>query len=413
MMLSEQITQQARNSGSLLDNIDAVRNWRAVLLLLATLMLATLVLVAGAAVVGGALAQVNDIEGRMRLAGIWGSLVSLLALAVAFYGLNAVGMMMMDEAQGYPSRPIGAAVMSSLATSHRLILVLLIVGAIYLVAWLAFAAVLSVCKIPGVGPLLYAFVFPVGVVVSGMAIVAVPTVIFPLSAPAIWGGADTMACVSQLLAIARKRLLLVLIMMMAVGLIAVVVGALISVVLSSGTLFTGLQSAAVLGGNEFGGSSGMASGFTGLVLLLGGMIAGADVASGLSGYPAAAMAGGGMLYAAALTLPGLVYLRGASSVYLRAIDGLDLSAERAALNERLAAAKAKAREMQAQAQATAQQYAQRAQAPAPGVPAASAAVAPVAAVAAVTPVSVAGCPACGTAIVPGDMFCASCGRRLG
>ena len=137
-MLSQQIRSGAAGSGSLLDSIDAVRNWRAVVLLLGTLVLAALV-----AALGGSLVQVSQLVTL---------LFTLLALAVAFYGANAAGMMMMDEASGHPSRPIGAAVMSSLATSHRLVLLLLVVAAIYLVGMLAFAALLFVCKVPGIGP---------------------------------------------------------------------------------------------------------------------------------------------------------------------------------------------------------------------------------------------------------------------
>src|SRR5437764_5023527 len=118
-MLSQQIRNSAAGSSSLLDNIDAVRNWRAVVLLLATFVIAAVV-----AALGASLGQVSFVLTLLFL---------LLALAVAFYGANAVGMMMMDEASGHPSRPIGAAVMSALVTSHRLILALLVIGTIYLI----------------------------------------------------------------------------------------------------------------------------------------------------------------------------------------------------------------------------------------------------------------------------------------
>jgi MFS family permease len=393
-MLSQQIRTSAAGSGSLLDSIDAVRNWRAVVLLLATFVAAVLVMAVGASMV--------------RVSAFFPLLFTLLAFGVGFYGVNAAGMMMMDEASGHPSRPIGAAVMSSLATSHRLILVLLMIAAIYLGGVLAFAVLLFVCKIPGIGPLLYTIAFPVGVVVSGIAIFAVPTVVFPLSAPAIWNGATTMAGVSQLLAVARKRLLLVLMLMFAVGLIAGVTGGLIGIILVGGTSFTGILSTAVLG-IDAGGSS-LTAGLMG-GLLGGGSDFGSDIGSGLTGYATAALLGGGIVYAAAVTLPGLVYLRGASAVYLRAIEGLDLAAEQEALRETVAAAQIRAKEFQAQAQVTAQQYAQRAQAPRPGAPVASVAAAAAAPMAA-NIVSAPGCPACGGALVPGDAFCANCGHKL-
>lgn len=393
-MLSQQIKNGAAGSSSLLDSIDAIRNWRAVVLLLATFVIAALV-----AALGVSLAQVSYV---LTL------LFSLLALAVAFYGANAAGMMMMDEANGHSSRPIGAAVLSSLATSHKLILVLLIIAAIYLLGMLVFALLLFVCKMPGIGPFLYTFVFPAGVVIGGIAIFAVPTVIFPLVAPAIWSGASTMGGVSQLMAVARKRLLLVVLLMFAVGLVAGFVGLLIVVILFSGTSFTGVLSAAILG-SEFGGLSGAAAS------LMGGLIRGSGFGGGFGGgmgsYGTAAMVGGGIVYAAAFTLPGLVYLRGASSVYLRAIEGLDMAAEQEALREKVTAAQTRAKEFQAQAQATAKQYAQRAQAPTPAVPGVSVSFGG-ATPAPVSPAATPGCPACGTAIMPGEVFCPNCGHRI-
>ncbi|MEO5672340.1 MAG: zinc ribbon domain-containing protein [Ramlibacter sp.] len=393
-MLSEQI----RSSGSLLDNVDAIRNWRAMLVLLAT-MVATALLFA----IGGLLAGVT-----LALLGLF----VLAGYAVLFYGANACGMMMMDEARGQPSRPPMDAVRQSLATSHRLILVFLLLGVLYLAGFLVLAIVLAICKIPFLGPVLYAVVFPVAVVVFGIAMFALPTVVFPLSAPSVWNGATTMQCVSQLLAIARKRLLLVLMLMIAVAFIAGFVALLIGAILFTGTAVTAMLSVPILGmGGGMGGFGGM----------LGGMMGGAGMGrgigmSGIPGHAIGAMLGGGILFAIAFTLPGMVYLRGACSVYLRAIDGLDLAAEQAAIDARLAAAAARAREVQA-----------RAMAPAP-VAATAAAAEPMKrepvlddrpfaastppvnepANARLAPV----CPKCGAGVSASDVFCGECGHRL-
>lgn len=386
------LSQQIRSSASLLDSVDAVRNWRAVVLMMATLAAAVLV-----ASVGFALARVSF---------VFTGLFVLAAYGVAFYGANAVGMMMMDEAHGQPSRPPMAAVLSSLATSHRLILLLLLVGVIYLVGFLALALVLFLCKIPVLGPLLYTVVFPVSVVVVGIALFAVPTVIFPLAAPAIWSGGGVMSSLSQLSAIARKRLIMVLLLMVAVAFIAFVVGSLIGAILFSGAATTALLSLPILGMGGFSPD-----------MLMGGMMGMGGMGGGGSGHAFAALVGGGLLFAAGFTLPGLVYLRGACTVYLRAIDGLDLAAEQAAFEEKLAAAREKAKNMQAQAQATAQQYAARKDtppapepAPAPALESAppAAAAAPVAHPAA----STTHCPACHGVVAADDRFCGHCGHAL-
>lgn len=374
------LSQQIRNSGSLLDSIDAIRNWRAVLLLLATLVATALVIALGGLLAGVSWAFV--------------ALFALLGYAVLFYGANAAGMMLMDEAKGHASRPAMAAVMASLATSHRLILVFLLLGLVYLGAFLVLAIVLFICKIPFLGPVLYAVVFPVSVVIAGIAVFALPTVVFPLSAPSIWSGATTMQCISQLLAIARKRLLLVLLLMIAVAFIAGIVGFLIGAILFSGVAVTMLASVPILGGGA--GMGGLMGGMAG-----GGFGGGMGTGMGsFAGHAAAAAIGGGMLFAVAFTLPGMVYLRGACAVYLRALEGLDLAAEQAAVDEKIAAARARAREVQRQAQAAAQQYANRpATSVPPPVPQAPA------------PAALA-CPNCKVAVLPTDAFCGECGFKL-
>src|SRR4051812_24087792 len=255
-MLAQQITTSVAGARSLLDSIDAVRNWRAAVLLLGTIVSTVLVLALGL---------------YLGQAGFLTMMFTLLAAGVAFYGANAVGMMMMDEANGHQSRPIAAAVIGTLVTSHRLILALLAIGVTYLVGLIAFALVLVVCKIPGIGPLLYTIVFPVGVVVSGVALFAIPAVIFPMAAPAIWNGAGALAAVSQLMAVARKRLPLVLLLMIAVAIITWFVGALIIAILVGGTWFTGLLSAAVLGIGDAAGLSGIGTGLLGSVMSGGGL----------------------------------------------------------------------------------------------------------------------------------------------
>ena len=368
------LSQQIRSSGSLLDSIDAIRNWRAMLVLLAT-MVATALLFA----MGGLLAGVT-----LALTGLF----VLAGYAVLFYGANACGMMMMDEARGQPSRPPMDAVRQSLATSHRLILVFLLLWVLYLVGFLVLAIVLAICKIPFLGPVLYAVVFPVAVVVFGIAMFALPTVVFPLSAPSVWNGATTMQCVSQLLAIARKRLLLVLMLMIAVAFIAGFVALLIGAILFTGTAVTAMLSVPILGmGGGMGGFGGM----------MGGMMGGEGMSgmgmSGIPGHAVGAMLGGGILFAIAFTLPGMVYLRGACSVYLRAIDGLDLAAEQAALDARMAAAAASVRKEPVLDDRPFAAPAQPVMAP-------------------TTPRLTPVCPKCGAGVSASDVFCGECGHRL-
>lgn len=362
------LSQQVKDSSTLLDSIDAMRNWRALVLLLITL-------VAGAMVMGlGTL-----------LAGIsyaFTALFALAAYAVLFYGVNAAGVMLMDEAHGQRSRSILDAVLHSLAHSHRLLLVYLWIAALYLAGVLLLAVVLFLCKLPLLGPLLYAFVFPVAVVLTGVALFALPMVVFPLSAPSVWNGATARQCMSQLIAIGRRRLGMVLVLMLAVAFIAALVGLLIGAVLFGGVAVTAGVAAPILGGMDVAGMGSFGMGSSGA-------------------HAAAAGFGSGVLFAAAFTLPGLVYLRGVSAVYLRAVEGLDLAAEQAHVDAHLDYAREKARSMQEQAQARAQRVAERARAAAAN-----------AAQPAEPPPPPRTCSQCGTSVRAGDTQCAACGHAL-
>ncbi|MGA0571987.1 hypothetical protein ACO2Q9_14815 [Variovorax sp. VNK109] len=401
------ISQQLSSAGSLLSAVDAVRNVRALLVMLGAL-------VAGALVWGlGALLAV-------KIGFLAGALFFLAGAGVAFYGANAAGIMIMDEAKGLRSRPIVAALVTSLATSHRLLLALLLFAAIYLLGLLALAIVLLICKIPFIGPLLYTVVFPVSVVIVGVAIFALYAVVFPLSAPAVWDGAGTMQTVSRLLAIARSRIVNVLIMMALLFFLVGVVGGFIALIMVSGTLVTGGMSAAIL---DMGGMMGMMGG-------LGGM---GDYGGGRSGsYMLAAGIGGGVVYAIAFSLPALVYLRGCCQVYLGNLQGVDVEGMEAQLREKVDAAKRKAEDLRAQATAAAAAAQASASSPAtaspppspvaapvtppaPSSPPASVAdlpVPPAPAIAPSEPAPVYKCAQCGAPFVPGDAFCGECGHKL-
>ncbi|RZL04970.1 MAG: hypothetical protein EOP40_21110, partial [Rubrivivax sp.] len=294
------ITQQISSASSLLTAVDAVRNVRALLVLLGSF-------VAGALIwgLGGLLAA--------QAGFLVGVLFFLIGAAVVFYGSNAAGIMIMDEVKGARSRPAMAALVTSLATSHRLLLALLLVGVLYLAGLLVLALVLLICKIPFLGPLLYTVVFPVSVVLAGVAIFALYAVVLPLAAPAVWDGASTLQAVSRLLAIARSRIVSVLIMMALLFFLVGIVAGFIALIMLSGTALTLGMSAGIL---DMGG---------GLFSAFGGMGAYGNYGGSGAGYMAAAAIGGGVAYAIAFSLPGLVMLRGCCQVYLANLQGVDVA----------------------------------------------------------------------------------------
>ncbi len=308
------VGQQLSQASTLLGAVDAARNWRALGLMFTTL-------VAGSVLWGmGAL-----IAGQVHVA--VGAIFFLFGLAVVFYGGNAVGIMLMDEARGMPARNPVAALVESLATGHRLVLAFLLFGLIYLAGLLVLAVVLFVCKLPFFGPLLFALVFPVSVVVVGLAIFALQAVVFPLTAPAVWAGATTIQAVSRVGAIARARVVNVVMMMVVLFLITGVVAGLIAAVLFSGTLVTGGLAASILGA-----PLGFGGGLEGMV-------------SGGSRYMVAGGIGGGVVYAVALSLPALVFARGCCDVYLTNLQGVDPASMEAHMQGRMHTALRKAEEL--------------------------------------------------------------------
>ena len=378
------VQQQLSQTASLLAAVDAIRNWRAAALMLGSLLLAGLVGALGG-VVG---VQVHPVVGLVFV---------LMAFAVFFYGTNAAGIMLMDEAQGGTSRPVMAAVLTALAIGHRFIFVLLLVGLVYVVGLLAMALLLLLCKIPGLGPLLFAFVFPVCVVISGVAIFAGYAVVGPLAGPAVWSGATTMQALSRLAAIARQRVVVVILSVLVLLVICGFVGSIIFGIMFTGTLITGGLSAGIIGVSGMDLASVMSmvnmSGYGG------GFGRGGD-SDGASGHLAAGAFGWGVVMAVAFTLPLLVYLRGCCQLYLGNIQGVNAEGIEQQLRDKLDAAKRGAADIKAKGEAMAVQQAQRFEKPADVVsaPVASAAMHR--------------CAVCSTPYLPGDVFCGGCGNKL-
>lgn len=304
-------TQFARPLDALnrvLGSVDSVRNGRAVYALLATLATAGLLL---------AVAESAFAHG----AAIWGMVWGGASLTTLFYGGNAAGLLLFDEARGLPIRPVRQALHDALASAHRLLLVLICVMSLATALLALLAAALWVTRMPLLGPALFGLLLPVAVVVVGVAILSGAAVIVPLAAPAIWSGHGVRATLVLLVRHVRQRLVFVALLMSAVSGLAALVGAL-------------LTFAAMTGGRVVAALAVFAAGIDlPPQMLMSGMfghglrslgVAGAPVAPSV--YGQAASAGGGVVLMLVLVLPALVYLRGTCSVYL-AVEERDDSVE--------------------------------------------------------------------------------------
>jgi hypothetical protein len=284
--------------GRVLGSIEAVRNGRAVYLLLFAFAAAGLLL----AMADAALARSDWAFGTL-----WGG----AALTALFYGSNAAGLVLMDEARGLPSREAVQALRDALACGHRLLLVLLVVLGAAALLLATVAGALWLTRAPGVGPALFGLLLPAAVLLVGGAMLAGAAVIAPLAAPAVWSGLSVRATLALLARQVRQRLVFVALLSAAVGGLSAAVGALATfVVLVGGRVVAAL--AVLAAGVEVAPSLLMAGLFGHGLRSLG--AAGAPIAA--SPHAQAALVGGGLVFMLALVLPGLVYLRGACAIYL-------------------------------------------------------------------------------------------------
>lgn len=276
-----------------LTSIDAVRNARAQWLLLASI-----------AITGLLLAQLR--RALMLEAGVAAGSVALLAFGVTFYGSNAVGLMMMDDACGRPARDPRRALADALRLGHRL---LAVVGCVLLLFSLVLAGVaglLWAAQLPRVGPWVLTGAVSLGVPALGLAALVMVGVVGPLAAPAVWCGLPVRAVLQLLWREFTRHLPQVVMLSAAASLLSAAVAGLVSfIVLAGGRLLLAL--AAWVPGYELAPQSFMAALF-GQGLRTAGAAATASVA--------AAHTGAGIVFAIGLVLPGVVYLRGLCAVFL-------------------------------------------------------------------------------------------------
>ena len=332
-------------------------------------------------------------------------------------GVNAAGLLLMDQAKGVPARSLRDAVMGGLLCIPKFIALGLALLLVSLVVFVAVALVYLVCKIPFLGPILFVLVFPLSVVVLGLTLCGLFQCLF-LALPAIWEGSSITHAIAKALSIVRSRLVESMLLLTVVGFLALGVGFIVFGVLITGLIPSVGMTAGILGGDALGSVFGMVRGFGIDQGGYGGELGGSGV-----GYVAAASIGGGLLWALAASLVSLVYLLGLNLVYLRVTEGLDVGATEAAMQAGFDDAKRRAAELSQKAKDAAERARQSAAATQPSAAAAATATAatkaappayspapPVTAApasAATTP-----CPQCTAPVGPDDLFCGVCGFKL-
>ncbi len=339
----------------LLRALDGMRNLRAIVIVIAGFILAFLVAAVGIA---------TQWPIAMFLFGV-------IAWLIAGFGSNAAGIVLMHQALDQPPPTIGEALFGGVTSFLKLLAIFLILALVAVLYTLVVAILLFVCKMPFVGPLLFAVLLPVLIVVSGAAYIGL-IVGAGLMAPAVWHGAGIGQALTEFFTILRDKLIETIVRFFLLILLIILVFGVVMLILGAGMGYTVGLSAGIIG-NEVSGGFGSLMGLGSRYSL-----------GGSSGYIYASVFGLGILYALVLGVGFCVATMGNITIYLAVSSGVRAETGPAKMQAAIAPAAQAAVAME-----------QRRQAPPPPVPP-------------VSPV----CPGCRAPVLADDVFCGACGHRL-
>ncbi|CAB5678526.1 zinc ribbon domain-containing protein [Comamonas aquatica] len=247
----------------------------------------------------------------------------MLATAVVFFsGVSAVGVMLMDKAQGIAVRGFADAAYAGLLCVPKFLGLALLALVATLVFYLVAAIIYFVCKIPLLGAVLAFVAHPVLIIAASALIVAWVCVVAPMFAPAVWSGLPFKAALASVIGIARNRLVEVVLMQIVLYIILMVI---------TGLLFMGLLPASI---SLTAMGTGIAGGGAGGMGLEGLMYMGPRALShmGMSGSVIGLWLGVGVLFCVIFALLGQVAVMGQNLVYLQASASIDSTGEEQALD---------------------------------------------------------------------------------
>ena len=164
---------------SLFGAINGLRNRRALIAMMGCLV--------GGVLLAGLLTQMGAF---MAFLGV------LIWIVAAGTGVNAAGLLHMDDARGISPRSTVDALVHGLMCIPKLIALAILLFLVELAVFLVIAIVLFICKIPFLGPVLFTVAFPVSVVAVSLKKKSLFLCML-LSLPAIWQGATIMRALSQ------------------------------------------------------------------------------------------------------------------------------------------------------------------------------------------------------------------------
>jgi hypothetical protein len=289
-----------------LSSIEAVRDGRALYVMLAAF--------SGA---GLALATAQASAGRGELN--WAIGQGAAALFIAFFGANAAGLILMDRAQGRPSRDVWEAVEDALGIGHRVLLTLAVMLALLAAVAGGLLGLYALCELPRIGSWLFVLVVPTTVVIIGLSLLAMAAIVAPLTGPTVWAGASAWEAIRTLLRLMRERLLQATVLFAGLSLATGLVGLACTGFALVGGRVMAYVSVYMLGVDVQ--PEVLMAGLFGYGL---GNINAAGIPPEAVPYIRSATVGGGVVFALALVMPTVVYLRGVCEIYLSLMAADDL-----------------------------------------------------------------------------------------
>jgi len=367
------------NLGVLLRSYEALHNWRALAMLAGSFVLG------GLAISGGAAAGMSSGSAAVMM------LMSLLGGILIVIGMNASGLMLMDQAYDQPIRGFGPAFLGGVQSALYVIGLLILLGLGFAVVLLAAYLLSLLGRIPGVGGL-FGFVLAGPLVVVVALAYAVLLLAGPLMIAAVWHGEGFIASLLRAVGIVTKRPLEVFMHFLVLGLLVFPAVAFIFAVVFVGSMFVG----GFFASGSFGGMAMGMGGFGG----------------GMRGMEGVALGGGGMggaglsislVWFLAWSVVSLIYVLGMIFVYRAVGEGVGSEASDV-MGQKLAQFKQKLDEYKPRAVPMAPPPVATASPEQPSTDQLSTPQEP--------PAVATHCPACGAAVQPDDVFCGSCGHRL-